>query len=84
MIKKEWLFMENKADILTQEIKNLQKSLDLATNERNKQILIEYQNGNTLKKCAQRWNLSQTTIFYIVLNEQKDRQTALKRRLATY
>jgi len=76
--------MENKADILTKDIKSLQKSLDLATNERNKHILIDYENGNTLKQCAKKWNLSQTTIFYIVLNEQKDRQTALKRRLASY
>jgi len=74
----------NKADILTKEIKNLQKSLDLATNERNKHILMDYENGFTLKKCAAKWNLSQTTIFYIVLNEQKDRKTALKRRLASY
>ena len=42
--------MINKADILTKEIKNLQKSLDLATNERNKHILIDYENGFTLKK----------------------------------
>ena len=37
--------MKNKADLLTKEIKNLQKSLDNATNERNKHILIDYQSN---------------------------------------
>ena len=76
--------MKNKADLLTKEIKNLQKSLDNATNERNKHILIDYDGGKTLKECSQKWNLSQTSIFYIVLNEQKGRKTALKRRLESY